>query len=82
MTSRKIPESAVENLVSDLEGKANVANTVTTNTTQTISAGKKISIGGTAAYGRSFEIMMPTSILKTSHKIMKSEENHLQNFIV
>lgn len=36
MTSRKIPESAVENLVSDLEGKANVANTVTTNTTQTI----------------------------------------------
>ena len=36
MTSRKIPESAVENLVSDLEGKANVANTVTTNTNQTI----------------------------------------------
>lgn len=61
MTSRKIPESAVENLVSDLEGKANVANTVTTNTTQTISAGKKISIGGTEAYGRPFEIMMPTS---------------------
>lgn len=25
MTSRKIPESAVENLVSDLEGKANVS---------------------------------------------------------
>ena len=40
MTSRKIPESAVENLVSDLEGKANVANTVTTNTNQTI-AGQK-----------------------------------------
>ena len=61
MTSRKIPESAVENLVSDLEGKANVANTVTTNTAQTISATKRISIGGTGAYGRPFEIMMPTS---------------------
>ena len=40
MTSRKIPESAVENLVSDLEGKANVANTVTTNTNQTITVQK------------------------------------------
>ena len=59
MTSRKIPESAVENLVSDLEGKANtslsnlsaagqakfdakanVSNTVTTNTAQTISGVK------------------------------------------
>lgn len=29
MTSRKIPESAVENLVSDLEKKANAADTVT-----------------------------------------------------
>lgn len=61
MTSRKIPESAVENLVSDLEGKANVANTVTTNTNQTISVAKTLSVGGTAAYGRPFEIMMPTS---------------------
>ena len=41
MTSRKIPESAVENLVSDLEAKANVANTVTTNTTQTITGQKE-----------------------------------------
>ena len=41
MTSRKIPESAVENLVSDLEGKANVANTVTTDTVQTISGSKR-----------------------------------------
>lgn len=40
MTSRKIPESAVENLVSDLEGKANVANTVTTNTYQNITGAK------------------------------------------
>ena len=40
MTSRKIPESAVENLVSDLEGKANVANTVTTNTNQAITGQK------------------------------------------
>ena len=40
MTSRKIPESAVENLVSDLEGKANVSNAVTTNTTQTITGAK------------------------------------------
>ena len=45
MTSRKIPESAVENLVSDLEGKANVANTVTTNTNQTISWVKTFSAG-------------------------------------
>lgn len=59
MTSRKIPESAVENLVSDLEGKANVSlsnlsaagqakfdakanvsNTVTTDTAQTITEPK------------------------------------------
>ena len=46
MTSRKIPESAVENLVSDLEGKANASNTVTTNTAQTIS-GVKTFTGGT-----------------------------------
>lgn len=44
MTSRKIPESAVENLVSDLEGKANVANTVTTNTNQTITGLKVFTI--------------------------------------
>lgn len=43
MTSRKIPESAVENLVSDLEGKANVANTVTTDTAQTIRGAKTFS---------------------------------------
>ena len=46
MTSRKIPESAVENLVSDLEGKANVSNTVTTNTNQTITGTKKFSKAG------------------------------------
>lgn len=40
MTSRKIPESAVENLVSDLEGKANASNTVTTDTAQTITGVK------------------------------------------
>ena len=45
MTSRKIPESAVENLVSDLEGKANVANTVTTNTNQTITGQKVFTTG-------------------------------------
>ena len=54
--------TAWENKIKTLETvKANVANTVTTNTVQTISATKKISIGGTAAYGRPFEIMMPTS---------------------
>ena len=36
MTSRKIPESAVENLVSDLEGKANIALTNTPYTTNRI----------------------------------------------
>ena len=45
MTSRKIPESAVENLVSDLEGKANVANTVTTDTAQTITGFKAFNSG-------------------------------------
>ena len=45
MTSRKIPESAVENLVSDLEGKANASNTVTTNTDQTISGVKTFNSG-------------------------------------
>ena len=69
MTSRKIPESAVENLVSDLEGKANVSlsnlsaagqakfdakanvsNTVTTNTAQTIS-GVKTFTGNTIVNG-------------------------------
>ena len=61
MTSRKIPESAVENLVSDLEGKANVANTVTTNTNQIITSTKNLTTGGTAAYSRPFQIFMPTS---------------------
>ena len=61
MTSRKIPESAVENLVSDLEGKANASNTVTTNTAQTITAAKNLSVGGTVAYSRPFQIFMPTS---------------------
>ena len=28
------------------------------------------------------ELLKLAGILKTSHKIMKSEENHLQNFIV
>ena len=36
MTSRKIPESAVENLVSDLEGKANIALTNSPYTTNRI----------------------------------------------
>ena len=64
MTSRKIPESAVENLVSDLEGKANtslsnlsaagqakfnakanVSNTVTTDTAQTITGFKAFNSG-------------------------------------
>ena len=45
MTSRKIPESAVENLVSDLEGKANASNTVTTNTAHTISGVKTFNSG-------------------------------------
>ena len=61
MTSRKIPESAVENLVSDLEGKANVANTVTTNTNQTITSSKNLKTGGTNGYSRPFQIFMPTS---------------------
>ena len=61
MTSRKIPESAVENLVSDLEGKANVANTVTTNTNQTITASKTLKTGGTNGYSSPFQIFMPTS---------------------
>ena len=61
MTSRKIQESAVENLVSDLEGKANVANTVTTNTNKTITASKNLKTGGTNGYSRPFQIFMPTS---------------------
>ena len=43
------------------DAKANVSNTVTTDTNQTISASKKMSIGGTVAYSRPIEIMMPTS---------------------
>ena len=77
MTSRKIPESAVENLVSDLEGKANVslsnldatgqakfdakanaANTVTTNTTQTISGSKRFT---QPAEGMSIELTADTN---------------------
>ena len=44
-----------------LDNKANVSNTVTTDTVQTITTSKNINVGGTGAYGRSFEIMMPTS---------------------
>ena len=58
MTSRKIPESAVENLVSDLEGKANVSNTVTTNTAQTISSSKRFT---TPAEGMSIELVADTN---------------------
>ena len=57
MTSRKIPESAVENLVSDLEGKANVANTVTTDTVQTISGSKRFT---QPAEGMSIELTADT----------------------
>ena len=77
MTSRKIPESAVENLVSDLEGKANVSlsnlsaagqakfdakanvsNTVTTDTAQTISSSKRFT---TPAEGMSIELVADTN---------------------
>ena len=58
MTSRKIPESAVENLVSDLEGKANVSNTVTTDTAQTISSSKRFT---TPAAGMSIELVADTN---------------------
>ena len=44
-----------------LDNKANVSNTVTTDTFQTITASKKISTGGTNGYSRPFEILMPTS---------------------
>lgn len=40
MTERRLPQTAVENLVEDLENKADAANTVTTDTTQTISGSK------------------------------------------
>ena len=43
------------------DAKANVANTVTTDTVQTITATKKISVGGTIAYNRPIQIVMPTS---------------------
>lgn len=58
MTSRKIPESEVENLVSDLEGKANVANTVTTDTTQTISGSKRFT---RPSKGMSIELIADTN---------------------
>ena len=58
MTSRKIPESAVENLVSDLEGKANVANTVTTDTEQTISGSKRFT---KPSAGMSIELVADTN---------------------
>ena len=52
MTSRKIPESAVENLVSDLEGK------VDKTSTQTISASKRFTI---PAEGMSIELIADTN---------------------
>ena len=58
MTSRKIPESAVENLVSDLEGKANVSNTVTTDTAQTISGSKRFT---KPSAGMSIELVADTN---------------------
>ena len=44
MTSRKIPESAVENLVSDLAKKADSQNTVTTDTVQNIYGQKTFTV--------------------------------------
>ena len=52
MTSRKIPESAVENLVSDLEGK------VDKTSTQTISGSKRFTI---PAEGMSIELTADTN---------------------
>ena len=52
MTSRKIPESAVENLVSDLEGK------VDKTSTQTISGSKRFT---TPAAGVSIELVADTN---------------------
>lgn len=43
MASRKIPESAVENLVDDLASKANSSTAVTTDTVQTIAGLKTFS---------------------------------------
>lgn len=45
----------------DSEVKSSISNMVTTDKVQTITASKKISVGGTTAYARSFEILMPTS---------------------
>lgn len=43
MTERRLPKTAVENLVEDLENKADAANTVTTDTAQAISGSKQFS---------------------------------------
>ena len=44
-----------------VQSKADAANTVTTDTTQTITAGKNLKTGGTVAYSRPLQIFMPTS---------------------
>ena len=82
MTSRKIPESAVENLVSDLEGKANVATTVTTNTTQTITASKNLKTGGTVAYSRPllWHLMVQVNVMKeVYHTIVQMTVRRIQD---
>ena len=70
MTSRKIPESAVENLVSDLDAKANVSNTVTTNTAQTISGVKTFNantiVKGSGANNGTFTIKNDVTTYGTS----------------
>lgn len=58
MTERRLPKTAVENLVEDLENKANAANTVTTDTTQTISGSKRFT---QPAEGMSIELTAGTN---------------------
>ena len=70
MTSRKIPESAVENLVSDLEVKANVANTVTTNTNQTITGQKTFTA----------ELRRKSTVIDVTSKATSSTYNALVRF--
>ena len=58
MTERRLPQTAVENLVEDLENKADAANTVTTDTTQTISGSKRFT---QPAEGMSIELTADTN---------------------
>lgn len=62
-SSNIVPTTAWVNtaITNAVQSKANVSNTVTTDTVQTITETKNLNTGGTKSYSRPIQILMPTS---------------------